>query len=252
MLDFEAKESYLYFTTECIDGETLSSMLAGGKKLSLEATLEIGIGIARGLAHAHDRSRNVVHQDINPDNVYFRDRRVILRGFGVAAILSEVQDRLSGLVGKTEYLSPEQVTQQSVDFRSDIYSFGVILYEALTGTPPFTGDNPEEIALAIENDAPAAITNFTPEVPAEVEDFIYQCLEKEKDQRPQNCEEIASKLEDLLLRCKILQLKNSPHVYTSPSIYYPIQLLDNPIFAWLFFPGLSILLLAILAAMMAR
>lgn len=243
ILDFEAKESYLYFTTEYLDGETLAELLQKQKKLSLDRSLEIVIGIARALHHAH--AQEVLHLDVTPSNVMLYGRRVILTGFGVASILGEVPDQLAGLVGKLEYLSPEQIQKQKTTTATDIYSLGVMLYELLAGQTPFVSQNPEELSDIILNDPPPAVTNFNPEVPAEVEDFIYQCLEKSPKDRPTNCEEIAIKLEDILLRQRVIQLRNSPQVHTSKIWFWIVEMISTPLFAWCFFPFLSIILLLI-------
>ena len=250
MLDFEAQESYLYFTTEYLEGSSLAMLLAREKIIPLEKTLEIGIAIAKGLAHAH--SRQVIHQDITPSNVMVCDRRVILKGFGMAAILYELKDSFSGLVGRLEYFSPEQVGKRNIDFRTDMFSFGVILYEMLAGRPPFSAENPEDLLKMIENDPPPAITSYNPDIPGEVEHLIYQCMEKEPDQRPQKFEEIANKLEDILMRQKVLSLRHSPQVYTSGILYFFIQLFDNPVFVLTFFPLLSLIFLFVLASLVRK
>ncbi|NUM33475.1 MAG: protein kinase [Candidatus Brocadiae bacterium] len=248
ILDFDSKESYLYFTTEYLEGETLASLLAKENKLSLEKTIEIGIGIARALNHAHNQ--HVIHQDVTPFNVGIGNRRVILGGFGLASVFDEIKDSFSGLIEKTEYLSPEQIQKQKIDQKSDIYSLGAILYECLAGRPPFSGENPEDIANFILNDTAPAITMYNPNVPAEIEDMIYRCLEKDPAQRPENAEEIANKLEEVLLRYRVLELKNKPDIYTSGTVYYLLQILENPFFVWCFFPSLSLIFLAILSFMM--
>ncbi len=251
MLDFEAKESCLFLTTEYVEGETLADIslsnppASRGKKknVPLDRALEIGRGIAQGLAHAH--SQGTIHQDINPDNIMICGPRVILGGFGVAAVFLDSKDKFSGLIGKTEYISPEQITRKEVDYRSDIYSLGVILYELLSGQAPFYGDNPEEIMEAHLNDSPPALTSFNPDIPAELEKLVYQCLEKEKENRPQDMELLASTLDSILLKEKALNLKKTQDIYTSPLKYYIVKVLNTSFFSWLFLPILSVLLVTI-------
>ncbi len=250
MLDFEATASYLYLTTEYVEGETLTTFLTRKKKMSLIKSLEIGIAVASALAHAH--SHNILHEDVNPRNILISGHRVILGGFGVTSVLAEVQDQFSGLFSKIEYLSPEQIGKKKVDFHSDIYSLGVLLYELFAGRPPFTGDTSDKIIEAHLNSAPEAITGYNSEVPAEVERVIYQCLEKEPEIRPKNCEDIVTHLEQVLTRQKIFALKNSPFIYTSPLANYAMQLVAKPIFVWIFFPLLSIFVLLCLAMILGR
>lgn len=241
MLDFEATSSYFYLTTEYVEGEPLSSLLARKKKLSIIQGLEIGIAVARGLSYAH--SQKVFHQALSPRNVMITGRRVIIAGFGVAAVLSEVQDQFSGLISRLEYMSPEQITRQKVDYRSDIYSLGILLYEIFAGRTPFIGDTLEKIAEAHLHDAVEAITAYNTDVPAEVEHTIYQCLEKEPEQRPQNCDEIANRLEQVMIRKKILELKKLPGIYTSSLAHHSIQFLENPVLVWCIFPTISLFIL---------
>ena len=250
MLDFEATASFLYLTTEYVEGETLFSLLTRKKRLPLVKALEIGIGIARGLSYAH--SLNILHQDVNPRNVLLSGNRVILGGFGVAAVLSEAQEQFSGLVSKTEYLSPEQISQGKIDHRSDIYSLGVVLYELFAGKPPFGGETTEEIIEAHLNNTPEALTAYNPEVPGEIEHVIYQCLEKDPEPRPKTCEEIADKMETILLRHKITALRETPNIYTLPLAHYVMQLLCQPLFIWAFFPLLSVILLLVLAMFLKK
>ena len=241
ILDFEEKEAYLYFTTEYLEGESLATFIRDKKEISIEKTLEIGIAIARALAHAHEKK--VIHQDVSPLNVVICGRRIILRGFGVSAVLSEVKDNFQGLIGRIEYLSPEQISKQQITYKTDIYSLGVLLYELLTTVTPFVGDNPDITTEIILNDPPKSITSYNSFVTAEIENIIYQCLEKDPKDRPENCEEIADKLEEILLRRKVLKLKDIPNVTSFALLHYLNQILEKPLFVWIFFPFFSFILL---------
>lgn len=250
MLDFEATASYLYLTTEYVEGEPLSTSLSRKKRMSLIQALEVGIAVASALAHAH--SHNILHENINPRNVLISGRRVILGGFGVTSVLAEVQDQFSGLFSKIEYLSPEQLSKKKVDFRSDIYSLGVLLYELFAGRPPFTGEASDKIIEAHLNNTPEAITGYNPDVPAEVERVIYQCLEKEPEARPKSCEEIAAHLDHVLTKQRIFALKSSPYIYTSSLANYAMQLISKPLFVWTFLPLLAVFLVLCMAMMLGK
>lgn len=245
LLDFESTASFLYLTTEYVEGEPLSSVLAREKSLPLIRAMEIGIAVARALAHAH--SKEVLHQDVNSRNVIISGRRVILSGFGVVAVLSEVQEQFSGLISRTEYLSPEQLSKHKVTASSDIYSLGVLLYELCAGCAPFLGETPDEIANCHLYDTPEAVTAYNPDVPAEVESIIYQCLEKEPKHRPQSCEDIAKQLEKVLIRNKIFILQESPHIYTLPVVHHCMLILEKPLLVWVVFPVLSAVLVIFMA-----
>lgn len=240
MLDFESTTSYLYFTTEYVEGETLSACFSRKKKLPEMRALEIGIAVARALAYAH--SKNVLHQDINPRNVLMSGRRVVLGGFGVGSVLAEVQDKFSGLISKIEYLSPEQLSKQKIDARSDIYALGILLYELFAGRPPFVKSTPEELIAEHLHDTPEAITAYNTNVPAGMEHIIYQCLEKDPNQRPKSCQDIADRLEQILFTQKVLALPQEPCIYTSLLQHYWLQLMEKPLLVWLLLPLLSVLL----------
>ena len=140
-------------------------------------------------------------------------------------------------------MSPERLKKEKIDYRSDIYSLGILLYELFSGQPPFTGDTPEKIIESHLSDQPQAVSAFNPDIPANVERIIYQCLEKEKNLRPENCHKVADALEEVLVQNQIRDLPNLPNVYTSNFLHICMQLLENPVWIWCFFPLLSIFLL---------
>ncbi len=254
ILDFEAKDpkeskdsSYLYFTTEYLEGsETLSNILLNQGKLPIERSLEIAIAVASGLAHAH--KQQVLHLDVTPSNITIYGRRIILGGFGMATVLADMQDNFS--LGKAEYLSPEQILKNPATQSTDIYAIGILLYELLAGTPPFTSKNPEELGDIIVNESPRSVTYYNSDIPAKIEDLIYQCLEKDPKDRPSSCEEVAKRLKDILIRIRLANLKNSSDIYVSPVGYWIVEIVQHPLFAWLVFPILSIIFLLILRAFM--
>jgi len=247
LLDFEAKENYLYYTTEYLEGETLSTLLASNQKLSLERSLEIALGVARGLAHAH--SNRLLHQNLTPDSIFLHDNRILINGVGLANVLGDIRENYTGLVDNLPYLAPEQILHDKVDERTDIYALGVILYEMVTGINPFSGKGPnpsktstghhssvekniDSIVESILNDTPKAITTYNSGIPASIEAIIYNCLEKESEQRPRTCQEIADKLEDVLYREKVIKFQEEGNVYSSPLLYKIITWYQTPWIIW--------------------
>ena len=243
ILDFEAKESHLYYTTEYVEGDTIASMVEKDQPLELEQALEIGMGVAYGLAHAH--SQGVIHQDINPNNIVLSGQRVILTGFGLGAIFSDIQERFSSLVGNIEYFSPEKLSGREVDYRSDIYSFGILLYKLLTGHAPFVGETIDEIIESQLHDIPA-LTNFNTNIPAEVEKLVYQCLERSKEARPQDVAAVANTLENILYKHRAISLAQYEDIYTSLWKYAITKTFYHPLFTILVGPLIAGLLLLLI------
>ena len=183
-----------YIATEFVAGETLRQRLKRAP-LSLSETLEIAIQIASALAAAHQA--DIVHRDIKPENIMLRpDGYVKVLDFGLAKLTEQYEpappvssvgttDLSSGLVmGTLKYMSPEQARGMSVDARSDIFSFGVVLYEMIAGRVPFEGDANQDLVAAIMKKEPDQLGN----APAELQRIISEALNKEKEERYQKAE----------------------------------------------------------------
>ena len=194
--------SRLYMVMEWVDGRTLSAILneqaaRGERKLPIERAVKITVGICNALDYLH--KHGVVHRDLKPENVMVDgEGRVKLIGFG--SVMKEDARRLtfagsSPILGAPEYISPEQVKGNRGDQRSDIYSVGAMLYEMLTGRPPFTGSN----ALAIMNQrllteaAPARQLN--PEISPQLQEILFRALERDPHNRYPTSGEMARDLE---------------------------------------------------------
>ena len=138
-----------YIVMELISGHTLRSLIHEGERLPLDRALEISEGILAALEYSHERG--IVHRDIKPANVMLTDEGVVkVMDFGIARALDDIGATLTStwnVVGTAQYLSPEQAMGETADHRSDIYSVGCLLYEVLTGRPPYTGDTPVSIAF---------------------------------------------------------------------------------------------------------
>src|ERR1051326_4252094 len=182
----------VYFVSELVSGESLR-----GAKFSLRKTLDIATQIAAGLACAHEAG--IVHRDLKPENVLLsRDGMVKIVDFGLSKFVQPNPDLTTrtltvgtkpGVVmGTVGYMSPEQVRGSITDYRSDIFSFGLILYELLTGKRAFTGDTGVEIMAAIlKQDAP----KLPESIPADVRHIVEHCTEKEPHNRFQSAKDLA-------------------------------------------------------------
>jgi serine/threonine-protein kinase len=185
-----------YIVMHLIEGRTLADFLESGKTLPPMQAAKIAQEVAEALAAAH--AQGVIHRDIKPANIMItRDGKVLVMDFGIARLISgpETAPQTSAVMGTASYLSPEQAQGQSVDARTDIYSLGVVLYEMLTGRPPFTGDSPMAIAYKQVNATPEAPSSVNPEVPPELDAVVMRALSKNPANRYQTGQEFADDLE---------------------------------------------------------
>jgi serine/threonine-protein kinase len=148
-------------------------------------------GLLSGLGFAHDQS--IVHRDIKPSNIMFSDKSSAkLVDFGIAQMVSDQKITRTGTaVGTPKYMSPEQVRGRELDARSDIYSLGITIYEALTGKVPFQGDTDYEIMRKQEEEIPLSPGDINPQITRVWDHLILKCLSKDPGQRPQSCREIS-------------------------------------------------------------
>jgi serine/threonine-protein kinase len=192
--DVGTHDEVFFVVSELIDGETLRERLDGGR-LPMRKAVDFAAQIASGLSAAHDKG--VVHRDLKPENVMItRDERAKIVDFGLAKIdhpLASLGDptkmptagghTLPGtLLGTVAYMSPEQVRSEEVDHRTDVFSFGTMLYEMLAGTRPFGGATAAETFSAILRDDPPPL----PGVPSDIEGVVRHCLEKAREDRFQS------------------------------------------------------------------
>ena len=210
----EEPDGLLYIAMELLSGRSLSSLLEEQRRLSLEKTIEIVTQVCSALAVAHERG--IVHRDMKPDNVVLVPKQdeegstietVKVCDFGLAKIMETVsggrRTSMDGTVkGTPEYMSPEQARGESVDARTDLYACGVILYELITGTVPFTADTPIGILTRHVTDAPRPPRTLVPGVHPDFEAVILKAMEKDREQRFQSARELREGLRAALMEVR--------------------------------------------------
>ncbi|MBU2497580.1 MAG: protein kinase [Proteobacteria bacterium] len=178
-------KDFCYITMEYIDGPHLGKFCQKDNLLPISKVAEIIFTACKGLDYAH--KKGVVHRDIKPSNIMLnRTGGVKITDFGIAQIKSE-QTAAEGLIGSPSYMSPEQVKEEPVDDRSDIFSLGCVLYELLTAEKAFSGENYFSIMYKITNEEPVGIREIRPELPEVLGKITRKALTKDPNQRYQTC-----------------------------------------------------------------
>lgn len=186
-----------YIVMELIEGITLKSYILKKGQLGVKETIGIAIQVAQGIAAAHDQ--HIVHRDIKPQNIIIsRDGKVKVADFGIARAVS-TQTVGVAAVGSVHYISPEQARGGYSDSRSDIYSLGITMYEMLTGTVPFDGENTVTIALAHLEEMIPSPRDLNHEVTRSLERIILKCTQKKPDRRYQDAYELVADLRHALV-----------------------------------------------------
>jgi len=177
-----------YIVMELISGHTLRELIHKGERVPLKRALEIGEGILAALEYSHHSG--IVHRDIKPANIMITDHGdVKVMDFGIARALADLGATLTStwnVVGTAQYLSPEQALGEVADLRSDIYSTGCLLYEVLTGKPPFSGETPVSIAYQHVSGVLIPPSKIAPELPAGIDTLLTVALAKNPDDRYQS------------------------------------------------------------------
>jgi Tol biopolymer transport system component len=208
--DFNGEGGTPYVAMELLEGETLRQKVTlngAPVRVPIRKAIEYSVQIANGLAAAHEKG--IIHRDLKPENVFItRDGRAKILDFGLAKLRSGKDDgdntkaRTAELgtspgtvVGTAGYMSPEQVRGDLVDHRSDIFSFGAILYEMLSGRRAFKGDSSVETMNAVLKEEPPELSQAEPNIPPAIDSVVRHCLEKNREERFQSAKDLAFDLE---------------------------------------------------------
>jgi serine/threonine-protein kinase len=193
--DVGETDDIAYIAMEYVEGKSLREMLDSGVVLPVELIGKIVARIANALHYAHEN--HVVHRDIKPANIMITSKRdVKIMDFGIAQIPTGSRTQLGTVLGSPKYMAPEQVVGQPTDGRTDIFALGVVLYEMLTGTTPFNGDNLSAIMYKVLNEEPAPPSTINPRVPPTFDRIIRRALAKRPEDRYQTAREFARDLKN--------------------------------------------------------
>jgi len=194
MYDLGEDNGTYFITMEYVRGQDLKKLIMQSGQLSIGTTLSIGRQICEGMAEAH--RLGVIHRDLKPSNIMIdRVGHAMIMDFGIArSIKANALTDEDVMIGTPSYMSPEQAEAKDVDFCSDIYSFGVILYEMVTGKVPFEGDTNLSIAMKHKTELPKNPRQHRAQIPENLSHLILKCLKKDKQKRYQSIKEIVPEL----------------------------------------------------------
>lgn len=199
LFDSGEVDGRLYYVMPFVAGENLRDRLDRERRMTVEDAIDFGADVAEALAYAH--GAGIVHRDVKPENIFTVGGRAVLADFGIAHIAGErsagdAELTSAGMVlGTVAYMSPEQAMGESeVDGRSDLYSLGCVLYELLTGTPPFTAETPTGVLMKHITEQPRQARELNPGLPIAVNDMVMRLLAKDPLVRPATAGDVARSL----------------------------------------------------------
>ena len=214
-----------FFVMEYIEGNTLTSIIANKRTISMNDILFIGAQVSSGLQAAH--SKGLVHRDIKPGNIMITpEGKVKVTDFGIVSLQNEESDitKTGSILGTASYISPEQAQGKPVSKESDLYSLGTVLYELITGRPPFEGDTPIATATKHITDKPEKLSTYRANIPKCIENAVLKLLHKYPKDRFKNAEDLRAVLLQQKTQLQAIQTQENLVDLTSPKIKYRFTL----------------------------
>src|SRR4051794_19489108 len=194
LYEFHRAGDSVYLSMEFVDGESLRALLQRTGKLPVEQGLAFARQLADGLAEAHRQS--IAHRDLKPENIMVAPSgHLKVMDFGISRSFAADVTATGAIIGTPAYMAPEQAEGRPVDHRTDIYAFGLVLYEMFTGAAAFTGDTAVSLALKQIRERPKPPRAVDPSLPKHIEAAILRCLEKDPANRFQSVEDVVRALE---------------------------------------------------------
>lgn len=206
MYDVGEDDGNFYLVMEYIEGRNLKQLIKRRGALTLNEVIDVMLQLTDGISHAHESY--IIHRDIKPQNILILDNGLVkITDFGISTALNNSQiTQTNSVMGSVHYLPPEQATGKAASIKSDIYSMGILMYELLTGTLPFRGENAVEIALKQMKEQIPSILNEKPNIPQSVENIVLRACAK----NPKNRYESAKEMHDDLKNCLKDENKDVP------------------------------------------
>ena len=216
-----------YIVMELIDGITLKQYMEKKGVLNWKETLHFAIQIAKALEHAH--SKGIVHRDIKPHNVMvLKNGSVKVADFGIARVMSKSNTLTKEALGSVHYISPEQAKGGRVDNRSDLYSLGVVMYEMITGRPPYDGESPVAVAIQHINGGANMPSTLNPNIPGGLEQIIMKAMSREPDKRYTNATAMLYDMDEFRKNPTMLFDYNTPPLDDVTRIHNAPLVVDVP------------------------
>ena len=214
-----------FFVMEYIEGSTLTSIISKKKTLSISDILFIGAQVSSGLQAAH--SQGLVHRDIKPGNIMITpEGKVKVTDFGIVSLQNDESDitKTGSILGTASYISPEQAQGKPVSKESDLYSLGTVLYELITGRPPFEGETPIATATKHITDKPEKLSSYRQNIPKGVENAVLKLLHKYPKDRFKNAEDLRALLLQQKNQLQSIQTQENLVGLTNPKVKYRFTL----------------------------
>ena len=225
--DVSSSDNADYIVMELIDGITLKQYMEKKGTLNWKETLHFGMQIAKALEHAH--GRGIVHRDIKPHNVMvLKNGSVKVTDFGIARVMSKTNTLTKEALGSVHYISPEQAKGGWVDNRSDLYSLGVVMYEMMTGRPPYDGESPVAIAIQHINGGAPMPSTLNPNIPGGLEQIIMKAMALEVNDRYESATLMLQDMEEFRKNPAIIFGAPKPVVDDATRVINTQEILEAP------------------------